>query len=240
MITQNKTASDGKITILDLSFHIDPSFVTKRIKFRGNRYRVDETAETLTNAVVSIARPKALYRICKVRRLDDSNVDIEGVRLTSRVLSKLFIDQNIAFPYVVTIGPELAEYNNTSSDMLTRFWLDNTKEIVLHSAGRSLEEHLQKNYPATRLTHMNPGEIDDWPISQQKVLFSLFGNTIKKINITLTDGGVIKPIKSRSGIYFPNNNGFETCRLCFQLKCPGRRAAYNADVVAEYIGKSVS
>jgi hypothetical protein len=238
-VIKKKTAADGKIIPLDLNFRIDPSAVVKRLKFRGDGKRVDVAAEELTKAVMSVARPKALYRMCKVNRLDSSTIDIEGVKLSSRVLSKLFIDQDTAFPYIITIGPELAEYSIPSSDMLTRFWLDNIKEMVLHAAGQSFSDHLQNIYPVTRLTHINPGEIDDWPISQQKLLFSLFSDVTKDIGVTLTGGGVIKPIKSRSGLYFPNVTGFETCRLCRQLKCPGRRAAYNADVVVEFTGNNI-
>ena len=239
MITKKKTTADGGVILLDLSYNLDPSVVAKRLKYRGDGKRVADAADELTKAVISVARPKALYRVCKVSRIDDSTIVIDGMKLTSRVLNKLFTDQDTAFPYIVTIGPELAEDSIPSADMLTRFWLDSIKEMVLHAAGQSFSDHLQKLYPGARLTHINPGEIDDWPITQQKLLFSLFGDNTKKIGVALTGGGVIKPIKSRSGLYFPNDTGFETCRLCHQLKCPGRRAAFNADVLAEFTGSKV-
>jgi hypothetical protein len=240
MSIPNEPKSDDKVSILDLPLSLDPSAVTKRIKFRGDGRRIKEAADTLTKAAVAVARPKALYRTCKVYRVGEGEIDVEGIKVSSRVLNKLFIGQDTAFPYIVTIGPELAEYNISSFDMMTRFWLDNIKEMVLHAAGQSFSDHLQKNYPTNRLTHMNPGEIDDWPITQQKLLFSLLGNAPKQIGVRLTDGGMLNPVKSRSGIYFPNNNGFETCRLCTQSKCPGRRAAYNASTVAEFTGSGVS
>jgi hypothetical protein len=237
VIRKQSVLNTEKIIILDpLPFSLDPLLVSKRIQVRGNGHRIDELAEQLTKAVISIARPKALYLMSKVNRVDEATINIEGKRFSSRVLSKLFIDQETAFPYVITIGPELDLYNLPTSDILARFLLDNVKEMVLHSAGQSFENHIHKEYPASRLTHINPGEIDDWPVTQQKSLFSLFGEKTERIGVTLTEGSVIKPIKSRSGIYFPNNTGFETCRLCRQSKCPGRRAAYNADVVANFTG----
>jgi hypothetical protein len=236
MVTKKKRTADGGVILLDLTYNLDPSAVAKRLKYRGDGQRVADAAEELTRVVTSIARPKALYRRCQVSRINDSTIEIEDVKLKSRVLSKLFVDQDTVFPYILTIGPELAEYNIPSSDMLSRFWLDSIKEMVLHAAGQTFSDYLQKIYPATRLTHINPGEIDDWPITQQKLLFSLFDDSTKKIGVTLTSGSVINPIKSRSGLYFPNDKGFETCRLCRQLKCPGRRAAYNADIAAEFTG----
>jgi len=240
MSIPNEKTSDDIVRILDLPFSLDPFDVAKRIKFRGDGQRIKEAADTLTKVAVAVARPKALYRTCKVNRVGEGEIDVEGTKISSRVLNKLFIGQDTAFPYIVTIGPELAEYNISSFDMMTRFWLDNIKEMVLHAAGQSFSDHLQKNYTTTRLTHMNPGEIDDWPITQQRLLFSLLDDAPKQIGVRLTDGGMLNPVKSRSGIYFPNNNGFETCRLCTQLKCPGRRAAYNANTVVEYTGNDAS
>jgi hypothetical protein len=46
----------------------------------------------------------------------------------------------------------------------------------------------------------------------------------------------MKPIKSRSGIVFPNDTGFLSCQLCTQSKYPGRRAKYDPELVKEYLG----
>jgi hypothetical protein len=234
-----KSTAESKTTLLELSFLLDPVAVVKRIRFRGDGQRAEETVERLVKAVTSVARPKALYRTCKVTHNDGHTIDIDGNKINSRVLSKVTADQDNVFPYIVTIGPELAAFSFPDADMLERYWLDNIKDMVLHSAGQQFADHLQKNYPTRRLTHMNPGEIDDWPITQQRPLFAMFGEMPAQNGITLTDKCMINPVKSRSGIYFANDTGFETCRLCHQLKCPGRRAAYDAKIAAEFTGHAV-
>ena len=57
--------------------------------------------------------------------------------------------------------------------MLRRFWLEGVKQMVLHAAGHSFTEHLQQDYPSRRATHINRGEIDDWPITEHRPRFPL-------------------------------------------------------------------
>jgi hypothetical protein len=81
---------------------------------------------------------------------------------------------------------------------------------------------------------MNPGSLNDWPLEQQRVLFSLFPNATELIGIRLSNSFVMHPIKSVSGIYYPNEIRFESCQLCPREKCPGRRAPYSPEMVANY------
>ncbi len=81
------------------------------------------------------------------------------------------------------------------------------------------------------------GAGDDWPITQQKELFSLFGGREKVeelIGVRLTDSFLMVPIKSVSGIFFPTEIRFESCQICPREQCIGRRAAYDPEVVKKY------
>jgi hypothetical protein len=119
---------------------------------------------------------------------------------------------------------------------MRQFCLDTIKTVVLVSSVDYLTEYLKEKQGIPRAALLNPGEITDWSITQQKPLFALFGGAEKKIGVSLTAGGVMKPIKSRSGILFPNDTGFLSCQLCTQLKCPGRRAKYDPELAKEYLG----
>lgn len=221
---------------LELPFSLDPSVLIKRTGLRARDSTGDDIAIELIERARSIARPKALYRVSVVRHIDNATVDIDGTVFFSRVLSKVLVEQATAFPYLITIGQELDEIELPSRDMWRRYLLDIVKQMVLHSAGQSFSDHLHQEFPFSRLTHINPGEIQDWPIAQQKLLFSILGKAAGEIGVTLSDGYMMKPHKSRSGIYFANNTGFETCRLCTQFKCPGRRAAFDGAALREYTG----
>ena len=226
-------SEDGVIRI-ELPFNIDTSALAKRMRVRGLDRTRKETAAELVRKASSVARPRALYCASTVRHVDDSSVIIGGTAFSSRVLSKVLSDQEIAFPYLITIGTELDRLDVPSRDMWDRYFLDTVKQMVLQSAGQAFSDHLHREYRFQRITHMNPGEIEDWPVTQQRPLFSIFRKAPGEIGVILTGGCMMKPHKSRSGICFANNTGFETCRLCTQLRCPGRRAAYDAAAALQY------
>lgn len=80
------------------------------------------------------------------------------------------------------------------------------------------------------------GAANVWPITQQKQLFSVFGDVEKLIGVRLTDRCLMIPIKSVSGIFFPTagDNTFASCQLCPREECIRRRAPFDAELVSKY------
>jgi hypothetical protein len=167
--------------------------------------------------------------------IDRNTVEIDGIRFTSRALSKSLIDQDRVFPFIATVGKELDELSVPATEMMGQFCVDVIKTQVLVSAVDYLADALKKKYCIGNIAHMNPGEIEDWPITEQKPLFALFEGAERELGVTLTTGGLMRPLKSRSGILFPSDTGFVSCLLCTQQKCPGRRAPYNQQKAKEYL-----
>ena len=95
---------------------------------------------------------------------------------------------------------------------------------------KHLNEHLIDHFQPGKISRMNPGSLPDWPLPEQQQLFALLGGGPASIGIKLTDSFLMVPIKSVSGIWFPNEESFESCRLCPREKCPGRRAPYDPDL----------
>jgi len=230
-MVDTKSVPDNK-SFLELSYEIDSSALIRSIKMRAIDTDLTVVASELINIVTTVARPKAVFLPMKVESMTDSSFKLGDSLFNSKVLGKVFAEDTIVFPYIVTIGEELEGLNWPQNDMLGKFRLDAVKSAVLFAAGRTFENELKKRHPERRLTHINPGEIDDWPLPEQKPLFNLFDGAAEKIGVQLTGGCMIKPVKSRSGIYFANDDGFETCRLCKQYHCTGRRAAFDAPTLA--------
>jgi hypothetical protein len=81
---------------------------------------------------------------------------------------------------------------------------------------------------------MSPGSLKDWPITEQKILFSSLGDVESAVGVRLTGSFLMIPRKSVSGIYFPTEIPFLSCQLCPREKCPSRQAAYDRKLVAKY------
>lgn len=229
-------SEDKKIYLVEIPVKLDAVTIIERLRLREGNRRMEQMAVEMTEVALAVARPKGIYRVSRARVIDRGTVDIDDVRFTSRALSKCLEDQPAVYPFIATAGKELDELPATPGELMRQYTMDTIKMVVLFGASDYLTDYIKDKHSLNGAAALNPGEFADFPISQQKPLFALFGGTEKQIGVTLTPGGAIKPIKSRSGILFPNETGFLSCRLCTQLKCPGRRAAYDPAAVKEYIG----
>jgi len=213
--------------------------VLKRMHVRKRNESIEKNVQELIEVARPIARPKAIYEVSYVENKNEDSLDIGGVRFTSRVLRVNLDKVERVFPYVVTCGRELDEIDIPSTDFIKGYYLDQIKETAVVLARQYFEDYLKRNYALGQISRMAPGAGagDDWPITQQAELFSIFGGRDKveeQIGVKLTDKFLMIPIKSVSGIFFPTEIKFEACQLCPRERCIGRRAAYDPALVKKY------
>ena len=223
------------LDVLDnIPFKLEPEQVIKQLGIRSTSKQIESMVEELTNIAVSIAKPKAVYRVAFVSNKEKSSLEIDGITFESKLVRVQLEKVNRVFPYLATCGTELDSLTVESSDTLKAFCLDTIKSLGVVAAISYLSNHIQKRYNLGQMSHMNPGSIENWPLEQQKTLFSLFPNVEELTGIQLSKGYVMHPLKSVSGVYYPTEIRFESCQLCPREKCTGRRAPYSPEMAAEY------
>jgi hypothetical protein len=189
-----------------------------------------KTGADLIAEALPTARPKAMYKVCYMDERTDEEIELEGIRFTSTVLSRNLRKVERVFPYVVTCGVELDSIAVSPEDVFAGYMLDGLKELVLRRAIDHFRKHLAENYglDEQHLSTMNPGSgnRDVWPISQQRQLFQLLGDVEASIGVGLKDSYLMTPNKTVSGILFPTEVPFVSCQLCTRENCPRRRAQY--------------
>lgn len=215
-----------EVILNNISFQLDTAHLMKELHINeGSRYAED--LKRLVCAAQTIARPKALYKVSFIEYKDDNTVVIDSTKLTSRVLRVNLEQAHRVFPYVATSGTELDDWSRSVEDMLHRYWADTIKEMGLRSAIRALNEDLVERYRPGCTSTMSPGSLEDWPLEEQRALFTILGNTRDAIGVQLSDSFLMVPTKSVSGIRFSTEETFESCQLCPREKCPGRRCPYD-------------
>ncbi len=208
------------------------------------RFRVEprsadaEELAALAERAQEVANPKAIVDTCYVGSRTNNTVEFGGVELTSRVLAVNLEDAHRVFPYIATCGRELDEIAGVEGDPIKEYWLDEMRIIALGAASAAVREHIERNYRPGKMSSMSPGSLEDWPITQQEQLFSVFGDVQEKIGVRLTDSYLMVPIKSVSGLHFPTEISFESCQLCPREGCPGRRAPYDERLWQERYAES--
>jgi hypothetical protein len=186
----------------------------------------------LLGQVVEVGRPKALYEVSFIEDRGEDSVVLGGVRFTSRALRRNLDPVERVFPYVVTCGTEADAVAVPAGDQIQAFWLWSIKEALLRVAVDHFDEHLAGRYLLSHKGDMQPGsgDADLWPIEQQRELFSLFGDVEGVIGVRLTEAMLMIPTMSVSGIIYPTEADFESCRVCHREDCPRRTAPFDEAV----------
>ena len=186
----------------------------------------------LFTTALSLSRPKAVYRVCYIDKIEGENVTLsdDACVFKSRVLARNLEGIHRVFAYVVSCGTELNDFVHSQDDPIVQIWFDMFKQSVLGCAIAGFREHISKKHGIEKLSSMAPGSgnIDTWQIQQQRPLFALIGDVEADIGVALTPSLLMEPNKSVSGIMFPSDKGYVSCELCRRENCVGRHAPYNA------------
>ena len=223
----------GSVEVLhDIPVELDSAALMGRLRIEEGSDDARDF-DALLAAMLERARPKAAFVEACVEARGEDTVTLGGVTFTSRVLRKNLGDIGRVFPFVATCGAELDGEDIAAAiegDILKGYWADQVREAVLRVARRRLGEELASRYALGKTSSMAPGSGDAtvWPIEEQRPLFELLGDVGGAIGVTLTESLLMVPRKSVSGIVFPTEVDFRTCRLCRREGCPGRAAEFDA------------
>ncbi|MBN2311344.1 MAG: vitamin B12 dependent methionine synthase [Candidatus Hydrogenedentes bacterium] len=187
--------------------------------------------EELLAQAEAVARPKGVYKLSTVDHPGGEkagrSVIIDKREFTSRILAVNLKDVQRVFPYIASCGAELEAWSQTIEDPVKRFWADAIKEEALRCALEAVAHDVIKAFRPGERASMNPGSLEDWPLSEQPALFALFGEAVGTIGVGLSESLLMIPVKSVSGLWFEADSGFQSCQLCPRENCPKRRAPYD-------------
>jgi hypothetical protein len=185
--------------------------------------------EQLLHLARKIGKPKAIYTEAYVELSDDDSVSLNEIRFTSPMLRNNLTNIDRIFAYVATCGREMDQVTLVDANILAIFWWDAIKESLLVTASQYLSGLLERRYQLKKTASMNPGsgDVNVWPIEQQRELFALLGDVRGQIGVELTDSFLMIPNKTVSGILFPTERDFRTCQVCHRINCQNRRAPFD-------------
>ncbi|RMG88077.1 MAG: hypothetical protein D6708_12080 [Candidatus Dadabacteria bacterium] len=192
--------------------------------------------DTIWDMATSLLHPRVWDAEVAVSSVDARGVTVgEGVRFRSPRLARALRDASAVRVFVATVGEgleRLVERWAGEGRLADAFLLDAfasaAAECLVERYHRLVGEHAARAGFAVTL-RFSPGYCD-WPLEDQRRLFSLFqdGN----VAVTLTPSCFMQPRKSVSGVFgiVPLPNGgtgslgvYNPCRECGNHGCPFRR-----------------
>jgi hypothetical protein len=212
-----------------IPIELNPTSVHSKLKSHDRG-----VVEGLITRALSLAQAQAVFATAYVEAREEDAVVIEGRRFKSRVLRKNLDDVGRVFPAVVTLGGRFDEAVEATGDLLEKYYLDAIGNLALAEARAHLIAHLCQRFAIDKLSWMSPGSLADWPLEEQSPLFELLGSVEAAIGVRLTDSLLMLPRKSVSGIFFPAESTFFSCRLCPRDRCDNRKARYDEAAARAY------
>jgi hypothetical protein len=204
----------------------------ERLKLNEGRSQTLGVEDVFKTAAVLI-HTRAIYGVAYVSKCSLGKIEIDSIEFRSRVLAKNLERIERVFPYVLTIGDSLENTARSSESMTRRLVLETVGDLALGSGLEHVQRHISEQYGLETTSNMGPGQLD-WPIEQQRELFSLLGHVKDAIGVTLTGSLMMVPRKSISGIIFPTEETFISCQLCQRNKCPSRKAPFDRALSEKY------
>lgn len=174
--------------------------------------------------------PRLSFCVKHILFAENGGVGLEGnVELKSPTLARVLRDCKTAVCFIVTIGPaiERAIKQAHSKHRLTEAYLVDkigsaAVEDVVDAFQRLMGAHTQKRHEGVTY-RFSPGYCD-WPLREQKKLFSLVDTT--RIGVSLSSSCLMTPRKTVSGIFGvlpPEHVPCNPCISCGKKQCTERR-----------------
>ena len=148
----------------EIDFNPSTAKVYKKLRIKKGSSN-EELVLNLLDQARKIGRPKAIYSLVGIDERDDNGVVLNGIRINSRILTVNLQGVNRAFPYLATCGVELYLWKESQQDMLGKYYADEISQLALKRAQKYLLDYLKETYQLGKTASMNPGSLDDWPLS---------------------------------------------------------------------------
>lgn len=212
----------------DFTVSYDDQELTAHFRVKAGSKAESQLLQLLGEAR-AIARPKAIFKMMTPSIVNEETVRFDNVDFESELMVRHLSGLDLALPYVVTCGRELAEWTAGQTG-LGQYMADEIMLMALQQAERQVERYLLERFDMPAISAMNPGSLArEWPITGQIPLFEILGDLPGRIGVKLLPSLLMDPGKSVSGIFFKTDEQYHNCQLCLKEACPSRKAPYQGD-----------
>ncbi len=210
-------------TLTYQQLNISPSDIYAQMGYDGTQ--PDEATQQEVQSVVGEVAGLLQARFCYLVVADKPAFDM------GKIIERQLRGSQAYALFVCTSGSQFADYQQRladGGDMVRVFIADALGSVIAEHCADQMEQHLQQSIQKLGWQHTNrysPGYCG-WHVSQQQLLFPLFGG--KTCGVTLTDSSLMLPIKSVSGIIGLGSEVRHmdySCGLCDMQHCFKRRKA---------------
>ena len=213
----------------DIEFSLDEEALLGRLHCERDDEPFTRALELLEEAR-PMMRPAFAVREVPIEKTEPSGFTAGGQFFRSKIASLKLKDEKTAFVYVATCGREISDYAEGIKDDLDQYLADTLAYMCYLRGIEAMAADLEKDWDFKRYISLCPGSIIDWSVSDVRKIFVLMEGLCQKLGARVLDSGMIDPIKSTSGFFYPSADEFESCAICPRANCPNRKAPFDEEM----------
>jgi len=178
----------------------------------------------------SLITPDIHYRMIDFTVKDEGVIRIEGtIEFESKNLSEVMKSAEKLVCFIGTLGPGIEEEVGVlmqDNNLSEAYILDAMGSVAVEDLVDKFQQTIKSECERVGKTvtlRFSPGYCD-WPLTEQKKLFSLFEP--EDIPVQLLDSCLMQPVKSISGVFgiVPQGSAlYNPCHYCDDRACKARR-----------------
>lgn len=232
----NNLATEPATKILNfdpLSISIDERIILMLIGYPQAHQpaaQVDEALPRLMQTAGEMALPKALHGLYDLQSVSRDAVNIsEGPSFSGSRVAAAMQGADKALLFVLTLGLSASEFSRelAENDPFEAFLFDAIASVMVESLANDFQDEMERKLGDQGLhggLRYSPGYCD-WPVVENPALLHFIA--AEKIDIATTEGGMMHPEKSISGMigYGPDKEKVKInpCISCKRSECNHRR-----------------
>lgn len=189
----------------------------------------------LIKDAIPLLHPAFVIKEFGIDEIKKDGIIINGLFFHSKIVAKKLKDEKSVYVYIATSGRSISEYIDLFDDVLDKYILDQISYLAYLQAMNMMSEKIETEFKIDRHIRLCPGSIIDWSIADVKNIFKLMEGLYQKIDVNVLESGLINPLKSTSGIFYPTYEEFESCAICPRANCENRKMDFDEDLHAQMI-----
>lgn len=189
-----------------------------------------ERALELLDTARAALRPAFAVRRFGIGEIKKDGVSIEGEFFSSRIVADRLKNESHAYAYIATCGRGISDAIDGTDDDLDKYILDQYAYCAYLQAMEKMSASIEEELGIKRHIRLCPGSIIDWSIGDVCKIFVLMDGLYQRIGTRVLDSGLIDPLKSTSGFFYPTEEEFESCAICPRANCENRKAPFDEEL----------
>ncbi|SMP40904.1 hypothetical protein [Anoxynatronum buryatiense] len=213
------------VTVTSISFTLSRSQLAARLAIPEASPRWNRVM-ALARQAESIGGLGGAYLPVTIDHTGDGFIIASGIRINSRILQEQTEHRQLIFPFLATCGRPLEAWAQSFTGITDRYVAEVMTEIACMEALENILSEVDTRYCLTNASMVNPGSLEDWPLTGQTHIFEFLHQAAAGLGVTLSPDWLMSPLKSMSGIRFSGKTLHLNCAHCPRKACVGRRELY--------------